>query len=322
MSVALGNCQTCVQPWYLMQRIPQGPWQAGSGSAICPLYLFPSGLGFSAGLASQQLQKSFPRTCGGKSPCGLIMNFDLWAVPGGYSVHALRACILCLHKGMLHCISHVGIFTVRVGMLCVHMSCWHFVHAVSMLCLHDDILCLHDGMLCMNIGMLCMNIGMLCMNIDIVHEHWHVVHEHWHVVHEHWHVVHEHWHCAWTLACCAWTLACCAWTLTLCMNIGMLCMNIGMLCMNTDMLCMHVGIVSSINAIDMLEILCMLNLTQITPHMNLLIYNIWVCPFLKAWSHIYTYLEVWLSGAHSHSPPDSHSWHHVLWCCTHSLPWN
>ena len=65
---------------------------------------------------------------------------------------------------MLHCISHVGIFTVRVGMLCVHMSCWHFVRAVSMLCLHDDILCLHDGILCMNIGM-------LCMNIDIVHEH-------------------------------------------------------------------------------------------------------------------------------------------------------
>ena len=129
---------------------------------------------------------------GGKSPCGLIMNFDLWAVPGGCSAHALRACILCLHKGMLHCISHVGIFTVRVGMLCVHISCWHFVHAVSMLCLHDDILCLHDGMLWMNIGMLCMNIGTLCMNIgtlcmnigtlcmntDIVHEHWHVVHEH------------------------------------------------------------------------------------------------------------------------------------------------
>ena len=113
----------------------------------------------------------------GKSPCGLIMNFDLWAAPGGCSAHALRACILCLHKGMLHCISHVGIFTVRVGMLCVHMSCWHFVHAVSMLCLHD-ILCLHDGMLCMNIGM-------LCMNTDIVHEHCHVVHEHWHVVHEH-----------------------------------------------------------------------------------------------------------------------------------------
>ena len=63
----------------------------------------------------------------------------------------------------------------------------------------------------------------------------------------------------------------------LCMNIGMLCMNIDMLCMNTDMLCMnidmlcmHVGIVSSMNAIDMSEILCMLNLTQITPH----IYNL------------------------------------------------
>ena len=109
----------------------------------------------------------------------------LWAVPGGCCAHALRACILCLHKGMLHRISHVGI-------LCMHMSCWHFVHAVSMLCLHDGMLCMNIGMLCMNIGMLCMNIGMLCMNIDIVHEHWHVVHEHWHVVHEHWHVVHEH----------------------------------------------------------------------------------------------------------------------------------
>ena len=137
----------------------------------------------------------------GKSPCGLIMNFDLWAAPGGCSSHALRACILCLHKGMLHCISHVGIFTVRVGMLCVHMSCWHFVHAVSMLCMNIGMLCMNIGMLCMNIcmlcmniGMLCMNIGMLCMNTDIVHEHWHVVHEHWHVVHEHWHVVHEHWH--------------------------------------------------------------------------------------------------------------------------------
>ena len=33
------------------------------------------------------------------------------------------------------------------------------------------------------------------------------------------------------------------------------------------------------------------------------------------------YLEVGLSGAHSPSPPDSHSCH-VLWCCTHSLSWN
>ena len=82
---------------------------------------------FQVGLASQQLQKAFQeRDMEGKSPCGLIMNFDLWAVPGDCSAHALRACILCLHKGMLHCILHVGIFTVRVGMLCVHMSCWHF----------------------------------------------------------------------------------------------------------------------------------------------------------------------------------------------------
>ena len=32
------------------------------------------------------------------------------------------------------------------------------------------------------------------------------------------------------------------------------------------MLCMHVGMVCPVNAIDMLEMLCMLNLTQITPH--------------------------------------------------------
>ena len=67
---------------------------------------------------------------------------------------------------MLHCISHVGIFMHGAcwHVVCAYMSCWHFVRAVSMLCLHDDILCLHDGILCMNIGM-------LCMNIDIVHEH-------------------------------------------------------------------------------------------------------------------------------------------------------
>ena len=86
------------------------------------------------------------------------MNFDLWAVPGGvvrmHFAHAYCACITacCTAYRML-----VYSCTVRVGMLCVHMSCWHFVRAVSMLCLHDDILCLHDGI--------------LCMNIDIVHEH-------------------------------------------------------------------------------------------------------------------------------------------------------
>ena len=74
---------------------------------------------FQVGLASRQLQKSFPRTCGGKSPCGLIMNFDLWAVPGGCSAHALRACILCLHKGMLHCISHVGILCMLACCVCI-----------------------------------------------------------------------------------------------------------------------------------------------------------------------------------------------------------
>ena len=39
-----------------------------------------------------------------------------------------------------------------------------------------------------------------------------------------------------------------------------------MLCMNVGILCMHVDMVCPMNAIDMLEMLCMLNLTQITPH--------------------------------------------------------
>ena len=43
------------------------------------------------------------------------------------------------------------------------------------------------------------------------------------------------------------------------------------------------------------------------------------------WTRVTTgvmYLQVWLLGAHSHSPLDHHSWHHVLWCCTHSLSWS
>ena len=34
------------------------------------------------------------------------------------------------------------------------------------------------------------------------------------------------------------------------------------------------------------------------------------------------YLEELLSRAHSNCLQDSHSWHHVLWHYTHSLPWN
>ena len=48
---------------------------------------------------------------------------------------------------------------------------------------------------------------------------------------------------------------------------GMLCMSIGILCMHVGILCMHVGLVCSMDA--MLETLCMLNLTQITPHTDL-----------------------------------------------------
>ena len=129
------------------------------------IWRFVCGLGFSATSKGD----------GGKSPCGFIINFDLWTVPGGCSAHALRAFILCIHKGMLHCISHVGVLCVYV--MLAFCSC-------SMLCLLDDILCLHNGILWMNIG--------------ILHEQWHIVHEHWHV-HEHccdeyWHVVHAFWH--------------------------------------------------------------------------------------------------------------------------------
>ena len=102
-----------------------------------PYICFASGLGFSA-------IKHVERNPLVGSSC---MNFDIWAVPGGCSVHGLHACISCLHSGMLHCISHVGILCMHVGMLYVHISCWHFVHTVSMLCLHNDILCMHDGIL-------------------------------------------------------------------------------------------------------------------------------------------------------------------------------
>ena len=44
-----------------------------------------------------------------------------------------------------------------------------------------------------------------------------------------------------------------------------LCLHDGMLCMNVGILCMYVGMVCSMNAIGMLEKLCMLNLTHITP---------------------------------------------------------
>ena len=46
------------------------------------------------------------------------------------------------------------------------------------------------------------------------------------------------------------------------MHDGMLCMHDGMLCMHDGMLCMHDDM---LDAIDMLEMLCTLNLTQFTP---------------------------------------------------------
>ena len=91
---------------------------------------------FQAGLASQQLQKSFQERDGGKSPYGLIINFDLWAVLGGvvrmHFAHAYCACITacCTAYRMLVysrcvlaccvCICHVGILFVQL-VCCAYM---------------------------------------------------------------------------------------------------------------------------------------------------------------------------------------------------------
>ena len=140
------TCQTCVYNLDIWSNIPQCPWQVGSGSTICPLHLFPSGLGFSA------TSRSFPKVhAGGKSPCGLIhelwslgcsllfvvspgttlvISYLVWpvALPGinifkeeknAGVAHAFHACILCMH---------VSILQIHICMLCVHMSCWHVVH--------------------------------------------------------------------------------------------------------------------------------------------------------------------------------------------------
>ena len=54
----------------------------------------------------------------------------------------------------------------------------------------------------------------------------------------------------------------------LCMHNGILCMHDGKLCMHDGKLCklcMHDGMLDPKNAIDMLEMLCTLNMTQFTP---------------------------------------------------------
>jgi len=52
----------------------------------------------------------------------------------------------------------------------------------------------------------------------------------------------------------------------LCMHDGKLCMHDGKLCMHDGKLCMHDGMFDPKNAIDMLEMLCTVNLTQLTPN--------------------------------------------------------
>ena len=53
--------------------------------------------------------------------------------------------------GHIHMKRHANISNFKT------LETWHFVHAVSMLCLHDDILCMHDDILCMHVGILQMH---------------------------------------------------------------------------------------------------------------------------------------------------------------------
>ena len=105
-------------------NIPQGPWQVGSGSPICPLYLFPSG----AGLASSK------RAWWRESPCGLnheLLIFGLWQV-------AVVLMHFAMHNGLLH-----------VHIACKLVACWH--HCCMCYVRHVGILCVHVGMLCWDI---------------------------------------------------------------------------------------------------------------------------------------------------------------------------
>ena len=53
--------------------------------------------------------------------------------------------------GHIHMKRHANISNFKT------LETWHFVHAVSILCLHDDILCMHDDILCMHVGILQMH---------------------------------------------------------------------------------------------------------------------------------------------------------------------
>ena len=109
-------------------------------------------------------------------------------------VHVLRACVFCMHNGMLH----------------VHISC----------CMHVDV-CAYVMLAfypCMLVCSPCTMIYCACM---------------WHIAHACWHAANTCWYragfacmmiyCAFKIACCAsmlaysaWTLAFCEWMLAIC----------------------------------------------------------------------------------------------------------
>ena len=100
---------------------------------------------FLKGLASQQLQSVFQERVEGNPLVGSTMNFDLRAVPGGCSAHALCTCILCLHNGLLH---------VYIACWCIVYACRHVVCAYVMLAF-------------------CACMLVCCACIYIVHACWH-----------------------------------------------------------------------------------------------------------------------------------------------------
>ena len=113
--------------------------------------------------------------------------------------------------------------------------------------MHDGILCMHDGILCMHDGILCMYDMASCLRMMA--------------------------YCACMMTCwihddklCMHDDKLCMHDGRLCMHDGIMCMHDGIMCMHDGKLCMHGGMVDPENAIDMLGMLCTLNIKFDTIH--------------------------------------------------------
>ena len=122
-------------------------------------------------------------------------------------------------------------------------ACWYFMHAQAM---HTYML--QGGILCMDVGMhdyICLHVGMFCMYVDILCLH----------------IV----YCACMKACCI----CMLHVGTLCMHVGIYivctCWHIVPACWHIVPACWHGLSNECYIHVDMLEKLCMLNLTQVPP---------------------------------------------------------